>query len=82
MPSATALLAMLSNTRALDVATVALKGAAVVGSLLFLRGAAYLFNMLVLAPPFDPLRNLPGPKGTAFQNHFRQVLECVCCACW
>ena len=53
----------------------------IVGSLLFLRGAAYLFNMLVLAPPFDPLRNLPGPKGTAFQNHFRQVLECVCCAC-
>ncbi|KAL1703386.1 cytochrome P450 [Schizophyllum commune] len=75
MPSATALLAMLSNTRALDVATVALKGAAVVGSLLFLRGAAYLFNMLVLAPPFDPLRKLPGPKGTALQNHFRQVLD-------
>ncbi|KAL1747308.1 cytochrome P450 [Schizophyllum fasciatum] len=70
---------MLPTSSALDVAwgalTVALKGAAVVSALLFLRGAAWLFNMMVLAPPFDPLRKLPGPKGTALQNHFRQVLD-------
>ncbi|KAA1468405.1 cytochrome P450 [Dentipellis sp. KUC8613] len=38
----------------------------------FLVWAAYLF---VIAPRLDPLRHLPGPDGSAMQNHFREVMD-------
>ena len=31
--------------------------------------------MLLIRPLFDPLRHIPGPEGTYFQTHLRQVLE-------
>ncbi|KAJ7198930.1 cytochrome P450 [Mycena rebaudengoi] len=32
------------------------------------RGLVWLINLLLVAPLFDPLRNLPGPDGSRFQN--------------
>ncbi|KAF7319861.1 Cytochrome P450 [Mycena kentingensis (nom. inval.)] len=42
-------------------------------SLLLLRGIVWLVNLLVIAPLRDPLRNLPGPDGGAFETHFSSV---------
>jgi hypothetical protein len=53
------------------------KACLVVFLLLLARGLAWLFNMLVLAPPFDPLRKLPGPDTSALGTHFDDVMECV-----
>jgi hypothetical protein len=57
--------------------TVVVKASIVVLLLLLARGCAWLFNMLLLSPPFDPLKNLPGPDGSALQNHFREIMESV-----
>jgi hypothetical protein len=43
--------------------------------LLCARAVLWLVNMLLYAPMFDPLRNLPGPDGTVFESHFVQVME-------
>ncbi|KAL0956015.1 hypothetical protein HGRIS_002190 [Hohenbuehelia grisea] len=59
----------------LDVLVMALKAIVVVALLLLARGAIWLFNMLVVMPPFDPLRKLPGPDTGALQNHFREVMD-------
>lgn len=45
--------------------------------LLLARGILWMVNMLLVAPLFDPLQNLPGPEGAALQNHFSEVMECV-----
>ncbi|KAJ7037480.1 cytochrome P450 [Mycena alexandri] len=37
------------------------------------RGLLWLVNLLLVAPRFDPLRNLPGPDAAAFQSHFGEV---------
>ena len=39
------------------------------------RGVPKWLLSLVLMPFSDPLRHLPGPPGSFFQNHFREVLE-------
>lgn len=41
------------------------------------RGLAWLFNLLVLAPLFDPLRKLGGPDAPALHSHFGDVTKCV-----
>ena len=40
-----------------------------------LRGIWWLFNLFVVAPPFDPLRHLPGPDAPRLKNHFREVMD-------
>ena len=39
------------------------------------RGVPKWLLSIFFMPFSDPLRNLPGPPGTFFQNHFREVLE-------
>ena len=41
---------------------------------LFRAVPKWLFNIFFM-PLSDPLRHLPGPPGSFFQNHFREVLE-------
>jgi hypothetical protein len=40
-----------------------------------LRGVWWLLNLLLIAPPFDPLKNLPGPEAPRLANHFRNVMD-------
>ncbi|KAJ7151604.1 cytochrome P450 [Mycena filopes] len=37
------------------------------------RGVIWLVNLLLVAPRFDPLRNLPGPDAAPFQSHFGEL---------
>ena len=39
------------------------------------RGVAKWLLSVFFMPFSDPLRHLPGPPGSFFQNHFREVLE-------
>ena len=39
------------------------------------RGVLRWLLSMFLIPLSDPLRHLPGPPGSYFQNHFREVLE-------
>jgi len=39
------------------------------------RGVPRWLLSIFLLPLFDPLRHLPGPSASFFQNHFREVLE-------
>jgi hypothetical protein len=41
------------------------------------RLVAWLVNMLVIAPRFDPLANLPGKDGLFWEKHLEQLMECV-----
>jgi ethanolamine transporter EutH len=59
----------------LNVFTVIAKVVVVFLLLLLARGIVWFLNMLIFMPPFDPLNNIPGPEGSAFQNHFREVME-------
>lgn len=56
---------------------VLLKAIAVLISLLLARGVVWLVNLLCIAPLLDPLKNLPGPDASYFQNHFVEVMEYV-----
>jgi hypothetical protein len=49
----------------------------VLTALVVARGILWLVNLLLVAPRFDPLRNLPGPDASAFQSHFSEVNESV-----
>ncbi|KAJ4473900.1 cytochrome P450 [Lentinula aciculospora] len=40
-----------------------------------LRGLWWLFHLLLIAPPFDPLRHLPGPDASRLSNHFSEVMD-------
>ncbi|KAF8887769.1 cytochrome P450 [Infundibulicybe gibba] len=40
-----------------------------------LSGVIWLINLLIIQPPSDPLKNLPGPNGGALQNHFRDIMD-------
>ncbi|KAI5119934.1 hypothetical protein M0805_000899 [Coniferiporia weirii] len=40
-----------------------------------LRGLWWLVNLLLIQPPSDPLRHLPGPDAHRMQNHFREVMD-------
>ena len=44
---------------------------------IILRGLLSFLYMLLVRPLFDPLRHIPGPEGTYFQTHLRQVMEYV-----
>lgn len=55
--------------------TLAFKFLAGIAILCVLRAALWILNMLVLAPPFDPLRKLPGPEGSYWEKHFMQLME-------
>lgn len=44
-------------------------------ALLLLRAIAWLVNLLVLSPAFDPLKKIPGRTGTFFQSFLDDVLE-------
>jgi hypothetical protein len=41
------------------------------------RGLAWVFNLFILAPFLDPLRNIPGPEGSALDTHLGELMECV-----
>ncbi|KDQ54909.1 hypothetical protein JAAARDRAFT_60368 [Jaapia argillacea MUCL 33604] len=58
-----------------QVLVLIFKACLIVVVLLLGRGLYWLLHLVVLAPPFDPLRHLPGPEGKAFQNHFREVMD-------
>jgi hypothetical protein len=59
----------------LSVLLLLAKSVTVVLCLLLLRIFVWAFNMVVIAPMFDPLKDLPGPAATFFENHFSRVLE-------
>lgn len=59
----------------LNVLTVITKVVTVSLMLLLARGIVWFLNMLIFMPLFDPLNNIPGPQGSALQNHFREVME-------
>ncbi|KAG6814437.1 hypothetical protein H0H92_007441 [Tricholoma furcatifolium] len=62
--------------RPLVVMLVALLKVAIVCLVLLLaRGCLWLFNLLVVLPPFDPLRKISGPKAGALQTHLQDVLN-------
>ncbi|EIW86404.1 cytochrome P450 [Coniophora puteana RWD-64-598 SS2] len=65
----------LSLSTPLLVLLGALKACGVVLLLLLARAIYWMFNMLVVAPLFDPLKNVQGPKGSILENHFRQVMD-------
>lgn len=71
---------LLSSIRpAMSTLTVLLvmlaKALAVVLFLLLGRGIIWIINMLYVAPPFDVLRKLPGPRGKMFQEHLHKVMD-------
>ena len=39
------------------------------------RGLWWLINLFLIAPPFDPLRHLPGPDAPRLANHFNEVMD-------
>ncbi|KAJ7480120.1 cytochrome P450 [Mycena galericulata] len=49
------------------------KAAGVLFVVVVARGVLWLVNLLLVAPRFDPLRNLPGPDAPAFESHFNEV---------
>ena len=64
----------------LTVSTLALsllKTCSVVLLILVASGFVWLINMMIVAPIFDPLKNMQGPDGSPLQNHFREVMEWV-----
>ncbi|KAF8060980.1 cytochrome P450 [Lyophyllum atratum] len=57
------------------VLTVGLKVSGVCLVLLLARGVVGFLNMVLVMPLFDPLRHLPGPKASALQNHFQEIMD-------
>ncbi|KAL5534617.1 hypothetical protein ACEPAG_1080 [Sanghuangporus baumii] len=39
------------------------------------RGLWWIINLYLIAPPFDPLRHLPGPDAPRLSNHFNEVMD-------
>ncbi|KIK70361.1 hypothetical protein GYMLUDRAFT_32362 [Collybiopsis luxurians FD-317 M1] len=39
------------------------------------RGLVWIVNLLIFSPLLDPLRKLPGPKGTFFSSHIKWVID-------
>ncbi|KAJ7226048.1 cytochrome P450 [Mycena pura] len=58
---------------AFQLISLVAKAVGVVAAVLLARGIVWLVNLLLVAPWLDPLRNLPGPNGSAFQSHFDEV---------
>jgi len=56
---------------------VLVKACLVIFLLTLVRGLAWAFNLFVLAPFFDPLKNIPGPEGAALDTHLGELMECV-----
>lgn len=59
--------------------TTLLKACLVVLLLLVARGLAWLFNLFLLAPLFDPLRKMQGPDAPPFHSHFQDLMQFVSC---
>lgn len=59
----------------ISVVTTLAKACLVLFSLLTARGLAWFFKMFIIDPPFDPLRNLPGPVTSALGSHFDDVMD-------
>ncbi|KAJ7640114.1 cytochrome P450 [Mycena rosella] len=53
--------------------SVSAKVVGVLSALVVAKGVVWLVNLLVVAPRFDPLRNLPGPDAPPFESHFNEV---------
>ncbi|KAF8238406.1 cytochrome P450 [Tricholoma matsutake] len=51
------------------------KVAAVFVLLLLARGFLWILNVFLVMPLLDPLKNLPGPRGSAFQSHLHAVMN-------
>jgi hypothetical protein len=45
--------------------------------LLLTGGIAWALNLFIVAPLFDPLKNMPGPKASALGTHYSDVTEYV-----
>ncbi|KAJ7139550.1 cytochrome P450 [Mycena epipterygia] len=58
---------------AFQLFSLSAKAVGVLFALVVARGVVWLVNLLLIAPRFDPLRNLPGPDASAFQSHFNEV---------
>ena len=67
----------MSSNPAVVVLAIALKVSATCLALWIARGGVALLNMMLVMPRSDPLRNLPGPEGTALESHLHGVMECV-----
>jgi hypothetical protein len=52
--------------------TLAAEGCFVALCLWLARGVAWALKTFIIAPPFDPLKRLPGPDASVLQNHFRE----------
>lgn len=68
---------MLTASIASTLSLSLLKACSVVLLILVARGLVWLINMMVVAPMFDPLKNIQGPDGSPLQNHLREVMEYV-----
>ena len=51
------------------------KAAGLLALVQVLRGLWWLINLYLIAPPFDPLRYLPGPDAPRLSNHFNEVMD-------
>ncbi|KAF5377300.1 hypothetical protein D9615_006383 [Tricholomella constricta] len=63
------------NDGLVTVLVVGLKVSAVCIVLVVARGVVWFLNMVLIMPLFDPLRKLPGPKASALENHFQDVMD-------
>ena len=43
--------------------------------LLSLRILSWALNLFVIAPLFDPLQHLPGPKGAFLESHLELIMK-------
>jgi cytochrome P450 len=59
----------------LPVLTFMVKACIVVLLLLLARGIAWVINLFLLAPLFDPLRKMPGPNASVLTSHFGDVMN-------
>ena len=58
-----------------DLSMTLIKTCIVALIIILFRGVPKWFLNIFFMPFFDPLRHLPGPPGSFFQSHFREVLE-------
>jgi hypothetical protein len=61
----------------LELASWGTRAVLVLLLLLLARVAIWLFNLLVIAPGFDPLKNLLGPDTKFFNSHISLINEYV-----
>jgi hypothetical protein len=60
-----------------SILAVLVKACLVIFLLTLVRVLAWAFNLFVVAPFLDPLKNIRGPEGAAMETHLSELMECV-----